>query len=134
MVRLVCHSKHSSFSNRASGSSVEAVRTLLRRPAVAAALHLGIGKYFRIEVAPCDEDIRDVPLISNENVRNGSTVEDMLNGLRPGARLLFYRRRTRGSCKYTNCNQLDCLVMLIPKLLEEFAISGFRGRQCWEPG
>ena len=85
VVRLVCHSKHSSFSNRASGSSSGGGQDVAEAPGGgSSSLHLGIGKYFRIEVAPCDEDIRDVPLISNENVRNGSTVEDMLDGLRPG--------------------------------------------------
>ena len=85
VVRLARLSKHSSFSNRARGSSRGGSHDIAEAPGGgSSSLHLGIGKYFRIEVTPCDEDIRDVPLISNENVRNGSTVEDMLDGLRPG--------------------------------------------------
>ena len=84
MALSVRHPKHYRFSNRAHGNSTEGTQDVAEAPGNTGSLHVGIGKYFRIEVTPCDNDLVEVPLISNEEARSGSTVEDMLDGLRPG--------------------------------------------------
>ena len=48
-------------------------------------IHLGIGKYFKIEVVDCDDDEEmEAPLISKHDIQTGTKVEDMLETLKPG--------------------------------------------------